>query len=351
MEFESTAAIEQLEEMAISASQSLAFLSRPVWVITVTYGCRTHLLGQVLDRIAILKIGGVIVVDNASSGDLTALLRNLPNYLKVYHLRSDINLGSAGGYALGLKKAMSIPECRFVWLLDDDNLPSEDALKRMLAFYLALGEPKNCGFVANRGNWWGEQVACRGRPYRMERNSFQSFHFKRIPDLWRGLFRRAKNEPPLRYPIARIEVAPYGGLFLPKTVIQYVGYPNETYFLYGDDAEYTYRMTRSGINLFYCHDVKISDLEFSKHRVDISITAFFGPHASPKRIYLSVKNKARLEEMLVSKKVVWAFNAMVYIICLFVAGLISTRGSRILWQRMTLVINAVQEGRKHSRID
>ncbi len=351
MEFDPTAAIEQLEKMAISTSQSLAFSFRPVWVVTVTYGCRTHLLGQVLERIAILKIGGVIVVDNASTDDLTALLSNLSNYLKVHHLRSDINLGSAGGYALGLKKAMSIPECQFIWLLDDDNLPSTDTLKRILAFYLALGEPENCGFVANRGNWWGEHVACRGRPYRMEHNSFQSFHFKRIPDLWRGLFRRAKDEPSLRYPIARIEVAPYGGLFLPKTVIQCVGYPNETYFLYGDDAEYTYRMTRSGINLFYCHDVKISDLEFSKHRVDINITAFFSPHASPEKIHFSVRNKARLEEMLVSNKAIWIFNAIVYIICLLMAGLISTRGSRILWQRMALIINAVQEGREHSCID
>ena len=102
-----------------------------ICVVTVTYGNRFHLLKQVVD--AGLKEGvcKVIVVDNNSETESREKLKEYERELgnqKIEVLYLDSNYGSAGGFKKRLEEEYSDPECEFIWLLDDDNIPVEGSL-------------------------------------------------------------------------------------------------------------------------------------------------------------------------------------------------------------------------------
>ena len=98
-----------------------------VFVVTVTYGNRFHLLKQVIDAALSEGVSKVIVVDNNSDPESREKLREYEQKLgneKIKVLYLDDNYGSAGGFKRGLGKAYNDPNCEFIWLLDEDNTPN-----------------------------------------------------------------------------------------------------------------------------------------------------------------------------------------------------------------------------------
>ncbi len=108
-----------------------------VFVVTVTYGNRFHLLRQVIEAAFNEGVDKVIVVDNNSGLESRKRLREYHrlNKDKVDVLYLSENLGSAGGFKKGLERAYNDSECEFIWLLDDDNLPMPGSLKILKSFW------------------------------------------------------------------------------------------------------------------------------------------------------------------------------------------------------------------------
>ena len=105
-----------------------------VSAVIVTYNrkvllerCLSAVLGQTRapDR--------VIVVDNASTDGTEAHLRNLGllDIHTVVYVRLTENTGGAGGFFEGTKRAYE-DGCSHCWLMDDDGVPDEDCLERLL---------------------------------------------------------------------------------------------------------------------------------------------------------------------------------------------------------------------------
>ncbi|MFN3505797.1 MAG: glycosyltransferase family 2 protein [Caldimicrobium sp.] len=112
-----------------------------VFAVTVTYGNRFHLLKQVIDAALSEGVTKVIVVDNNSVIESREKLKAYEKELgsdKIKVLYLDDNYGSAGGYKRGLEEAYNDPKCDFIWLLDDDNMPLKDSLKKLLEFWFSL---------------------------------------------------------------------------------------------------------------------------------------------------------------------------------------------------------------------
>lgn len=108
-----------------------------IFAVTVTYGNRFHLLRQVIEAALNEGVDKVIVVDNNSE---TESRQKLKEYHDLNKDRVDVlylseNLGSAGGFKRGLKRAHDDPECEFIWLLDDDNMPCPGSLKVLKKFW------------------------------------------------------------------------------------------------------------------------------------------------------------------------------------------------------------------------
>jgi len=242
-----------------------------VCVIILAYGARTGLLQKILASVFEHEAGHVIVVANAVTDETLQILSDLKEVHngRLEIVKSEENIGSAGGYALGLSAAIE-NSYDYLWLLDDDNLPQKDSLASLLEAYsihareirkeeLVLQSfrkslPEMLELVDNT------HLHTLPRPA-----SFIGFH---VWDLWNSfcskLFMHIQEDRPVsnhRHKFIRLHSAPYGGLFFHKKAIKKMGFPNSLLFLYADDFAYTLNFTAHGGTLLLVTDSRIIDLE------------------------------------------------------------------------------------------
>jgi rhamnopyranosyl-N-acetylglucosaminyl-diphospho-decaprenol beta-1,3/1,4-galactofuranosyltransferase len=131
----------------------------------------THNAPQSLDR-CIRAISGqtcppksILVVDSASEKPVRA--EDLPSEtLPVNVLRSDTNVGPAGGYALGLAEFQRT-EFNRAWVMDDDIIPDPECLSALLTDGQMMGPStfafplsvQRDGTVGRWGSWCGFLIA------------------------------------------------------------------------------------------------------------------------------------------------------------------------------------------------
>lgn len=234
--------------------------SRGIYAAILAFGDRTSPLVKVLDALERSAIDRIVVVAACVSMDtlseLTDRQSRAPGKYLV-HSATD-NLGSAGGYAEACKLCLDQPDCRWIWLLDDDNLPDTDALAVLLSRIEQA--PPGSKSVA---------LACF-RPALPELG---------VPDirLWRtpphmggcagfhvyNLVDSLRQRPSL--PAAGDEVsvfwAVYGGLLVPREIIEACGLPREDFFLYCDDLEWTSRISSAGFEIHLLRRAIVHDLQ------------------------------------------------------------------------------------------
>src|SRR5690606_18523667 len=101
---------------------------------------RADLLREALDALAAQTRppDAVIVIDNASTDDSAAVAAQHPVVTRLVSLER--NTGGAGGFAAGLAVALDDPGLDFVWLMDDDTIPTPDALTELLRVREELGD-------------------------------------------------------------------------------------------------------------------------------------------------------------------------------------------------------------------
>jgi rhamnopyranosyl-N-acetylglucosaminyl-diphospho-decaprenol beta-1,3/1,4-galactofuranosyltransferase len=175
----------------------------------------------------------VIVVDNASGVPTVELLSRLArrdDRLEV--LRSERNLGGAGGFALGLQHACAAGY-DWVWLQDDDAVARPDALCALERTLPSLGADVGavCGTVVEFG-----------APALQHRRRFGT---------WTGLERAL---PAAAYgagrPPVRIDTASFVGLLVAAGAVARAGLPRADLFLAYDDTDYSLRLRRAGRSLW-----------------------------------------------------------------------------------------------------
>ena len=294
------------------------------------------------------------MVDNNSEEEsrnkLVEYEKVLNEKIKVLYL--DDNYGSAGGFKRGLEMAYDDPECEFIWLLDDDNKPMEGSLKTLLDFYNSLEvehKEEKIALLSYRfkKEKLAEEAIIRNKPEMIlgSRNSFLGFHIKDIhKKIYRYFKRRFKliDTDILRENYKKfgaVPVAPYGGLFFNKNIINRIGYPNEDFYLYADDHEWSYRITKTGGKIYLVLDSKIDDLElswnFPKSNKDTSFAIL--SKGDPYRVYYGVRNRVFFEvNNLVDSKIIYWINILVY---LLLVNLSSTKNTK-------LILKAIKDGYK-----
>jgi hypothetical protein len=120
----------------------MAKLQHKVCIVTVTYGNRWHLVSKVIERLLSFEnVSHIVVVNNAAPYNVKDKAQQLGSE-RVNVIDCDENLGSTGGYKKGLAYACTL-DTDFVWLLDDDNLPSENGLDELLINWDELNTPND----------------------------------------------------------------------------------------------------------------------------------------------------------------------------------------------------------------
>lgn len=203
-------------------------MKEKVVAITVTYN-RFNTLEKNLEALEkqIYPIEKIIVVDNNSNDENKNKLKNyIKNKKNIEVIWKDKNYGGAGGFHYGVKHAYENYNVDWYWIMDDDAYPRTDCLKKMLE----NSSKKDIGFLA---------PSIFGIDYK----EYQTYHHKKITknkcrDL--TLINEYKNFPK----IFEVDADAFVGPMFSRKAIKEVGFPDKDLFIYGDDVEYTFRVTR-----------------------------------------------------------------------------------------------------------
>jgi GT2 family glycosyltransferase len=290
-----------------------------ITVIIVTYADRFNLLKQVIGACFKSGISSIVVVDNDSHKNskhqLKALLENHKDQITVIWNKS--NLGSAKAYKQGLHEAKSLDRCNYIWLLDDDNKPKEKALETLKNYWIK--KPKDVAallsFRPDRKQY--KQAILENNPNLVlgRKNSFSGFH---LNQKFFNFFSQKALTDNKKF-VGEIAYAPYGGMFFHKTIIDEIGYPNEDYFLYSDDHDWSYRITKANKKIYLVLKSVIEDIDTSWGLIDKKSTTFTKIKNAPSlRVYYNVRNRMLFEKnYLVSNNFSYMMNKFTFTLILF----------------------------------
>jgi GT2 family glycosyltransferase len=220
-----------------------------VAVVVVTYN-RAALLTRMLAGLAALDRtpDAVIVVDNASTDHTREILDDHTG-LALQRIHLDTNTGGSGGFRAGTEAAYGQGFDR-IWLMDDDVVPAPDCL----AVLMAIDEP--C-LMSVREDTRGHLVEKAATDFDLRRP--WSIRPKRASVETSYAERSAMPER------VEIEIVAFEGFMMRREVIDAVGLPDETFFIFYDDVDLALRARRAGYRIWAVRDaVLVRQLDFDQ---------------------------------------------------------------------------------------
>ena len=195
--------------------------------ITVTYNDAEYLRkcvdGLINQTFPLYKI---IIVDNNSNAQNREIINTLESdVVEVLALKE--NFGGAGGFQRGMEYALNKYDPDWYWLMDADAYPMNDCLEKLLGH---KDDREDIGYLAPL-------------IYGVDLKQYQLYHHKTTTKfLERDIsLYSSYNEIPGS---SEIVTNAFVGPLFSKVAIQSCGVPDGNLFIYGDDMEFTYRVTR-----------------------------------------------------------------------------------------------------------
>ncbi|WP_456364651.1 hypothetical protein C1N73_05595 [Priestia aryabhattai] len=257
--------------------------SKPcITVVTVTYGDRWRYFKKNIDILQEIDlVEEIIVVDNGSSYNIK---EKLTEYLNVELVNLGENQGSARGFKIGIqrflkKKKMLGSEQQvknWILLLDDDNYIKEINVDRMV----------NCLLTSD--------VNCQA--YVCVRNSRIDYYKNYRKAKYNGFlgFNLIKSKVIVSR-LETYEMLPYSGMLLSQRAIEKIGFPDENFYLYCDDYEYSFRLAKNNIVVDLLNFCLIEDMEESWNTKNSNFAVNI-VNGDPLKVYYSIRNRIYFEK-------------------------------------------------------
>jgi GT2 family glycosyltransferase len=315
-----------------------------VTLVTVTYGERANLLERTLASAAVAGVSDAVIVLNGCSLEATAeaeaVASSAPITVRVLALNE--NRGSAPGFSAGITAALQEASSGWLWLLDDDNEVSPQALERLAIAVGQFGaENRRVALFSCRLDRPIHQRLAAGVPPSRVFPSRSSFMNLNVRDLQRRIARRVLSPPGIASPVVPVPYGPYGGLLVERDVVRSTGLPNSALGLYEDDVEFTYRLSRSA-TLGLVPSSTIRDLAPSWYQAAAGRTPFerLLSAASDHRVFYAVRNRVYFESRL------WKSSASLYALnrACFISALRATAYRQSRHDRYRLLRRALADG-------
>ena len=182
-----------------------------VIAVVVTYN-RNELLYDCITalRKQTRQVDAILVVNNGSTDSTLQWLQNQSDLLFV----TQENVGSGGGFNTGIKWAVT-HNYSWIWCMDDDGYPKEDALEKLLDADDGSLKLMNCAVI--------------------DKNDKHSF-------VWKT--HKYNNLDQVSNKIINGVGHPFNGTLIHRKIVERVGVPQSNFFLWGDETEYYYRIIR-----------------------------------------------------------------------------------------------------------
>lgn len=214
-------------------------------IVIVNYNVK-HFLWQCLDSVRRAAEGlgvEVWVVDNASTDGSVAFLRE--SFPRVHFIENTENVG----FARANNQAIQASSGELVLLLNPDTFIAEDALRHCIRFFEEHPQAGALGIhMVNRDGSFARESR-RGLPtpatafYKVIGLSrlfphsprFARYHMGHLPEFADG----------------QIEVISGAFMMLRRTALEQAGLLDETFFMYGEDVDLSYRVGKSDWECWY----------------------------------------------------------------------------------------------------
>lgn len=182
-----------------------------VIAVVVTYN-RQSLLSECITalRSQTRQLDAILIVNNGSTDNTEQWLKEQSGIFFV----NQKNVGSSGGFSTGINWAYQ-HGYSWIWCMDDDGYPKENALENMLAADDGNLRLMNCAVI--------------------DKNDKRSF-------VWNTQGYKTIDE--VNTNIIHGIGHPFNGTMLHRRIIERVGVPQSKFFLWGDETEYYYRIVR-----------------------------------------------------------------------------------------------------------
>lgn len=195
--------------------------------VVVTYNRLTLLKESIAALLAQTRpTDAVLVINNNSTDGTEEWLATQP-----VTMITQENNGGASGFYRGIKEAYT-QGADWVWLMDDDTIPSPGALEQLLR---CAGNSvlNDAGFFLSKATW------TNGEP-----------HIMNLPDI-----RTFVQDKPFnlydQHGVLRVQAASFVSLLVSRKAVQACGLPVKEFYIWLDDFEYTSRITRAGFPGYY----------------------------------------------------------------------------------------------------
>ncbi len=224
-------------------------MSEMVCAVVVTYN-RKEFLIECLESLKEQSrtLDAIFIIDNASTdGTPELLFKNryidyIPpmdllepheltsnkNQFPIHYVRMHKNIGGAGGFHEGLKRAYEQGYDWF-WLMDDDGIPSPNCLEIQLTKkqFPIIGP-----LIMNNENQ--AELAIQASVYR----NGKYVDILTVDDAYKV----SDDKIITGYAVF------FSGLLISKDVVEKIGYPRKEFFIWGDEAEYSLRAFSNNFN-------------------------------------------------------------------------------------------------------
>ncbi len=192
----------------------------------VTYN-RLKLLKKCLNAVIgqTRKPDEIMVINNGSTDGTTEWLSTQP--VTTYTRE---NKGGADGFSYGIDMAYNCG-ADWIWIMDDDTIPQNDALQQLLTALSQLGnQQEKVGFLSSAVLWTD------GKPHEMNKSHLQRDHKK----LANFPFASQAGLP-------LVQFGTFVSMLLSAKAVEKVGLPFKEFFIWCDDFEYSKRIINSGL--------------------------------------------------------------------------------------------------------
>ena len=208
-------------------------LQKSVAIIVVTYN-RLRLLQEEIDALRKQSYTDfqIIVVNNGSTDDTLPWLQQQKDLIVI----TQENVGGAGGFFTGMKYAAE-HDFEYCWIMDDDVICERNALEELVNGFKHI---PNAGFVCSKvigGNGCSMNVP--------------------ILDMREGKHGYSEWYNESEYDLLRVKKATFVSVLFPIKIIKEVGLPLREYFIWGDDWEYTQRISSKYISYMSLRSVAV----------------------------------------------------------------------------------------------
>lgn len=244
--------------------------SNNIICVVVTYN-RISLLKECIEALKnqTIRPSRIIIVNNNSTDGTNEYLGKLSEDELYKTISLPENIGGAGGFSTGIKEA-ALEHADWIWLMDDDTLPTPDCLEKMLPFT----REEKVGFICSKVVWTDGQLH-KMNAVRTDIDQSRKTEIASSTSVDSNCFLLTNS-------------CSFVSVLINGHIPWKLGLPYKEFFIWCDDAEYTERITSNGYDGIYATD----SVAIHKTKENYESSMYTIPASASWKLFYGVRNEA-----------------------------------------------------------